>query len=128
MCAYLCNCTLYELKVYESVWYCVRYLQLLFLVLQRAFELHDAPLFFLHRSVPLCLTLLQSCFFSLKLRASFLKGTAQVLQHRDDRLHMLHNSFFKTYFKCLVYSHSHIRKHTNLVVFFSDLPVLQCLL
>lgn len=68
----------------ESVWDWACYLQLLLLVLQRAFELRDAPVFFLHHTVSLCLALLQSGFFSLKLRAGFLKGTAQVLRHRDE--------------------------------------------
>lgn len=87
MCLYLCHCTLYALKVYDRVWDCMHYmyLQLSLLVLQRAFELCDAPVLFLHHSVFLCLALLQSGFFGLKLRVSFLQGTAQVLQHRDGR-------------------------------------------
>ena len=51
------------------------------------FELFEASFFFQHHGESLCFARLQSCFFSLKLTASFLEGTAQVLQHSDERLH-----------------------------------------
>ncbi|TNN67830.1 hypothetical protein EYF80_021984 [Liparis tanakae] len=50
----------------------------------RALEPCDAPVLLLHRGVSLHLGVLQSCFFSLQLGASFLERRAQVLRHRRE--------------------------------------------
>lgn len=102
----------------------MRYLQLPLLVLQRVFELCDAPVFLLQLRVSVCLALPQRSFFSLQLRATFLKGTAKVLQQRVERLNMSPSQLPKTCLFLCTHTHVHVLDHADLVVFLGDLSVL----